>query len=171
VLDFKNYLKEDRFMKKRLISLLIAISLVSSVFGVSSLLSSCATSPETYQGAAVGTGLGAVAGALIDRHNSWRGAVIGGVLGGIFGGTVTEISQRAAREAAYEGRPVAYQSQDGFQRVEAYPLDYNAQTRCHKVRVWVWQDDQLVKDEVREVCESERTTPGYGTEPRPGYGY
>ncbi len=147
---------------KRLMSLLFAVGLVLSFFGGSSLLSSCAgTSPETYQGAAVGTGLGAIAGALIDRHNAWRGAVIGGVLGGVLGGTVTEISQRAARDAAYEGRPVAYQSRDGFQRVEASPVGYDAETRCHKVHERIWQNDQLVKDEVREVCESDRTTPGY----------
>jgi len=156
------YLKEDE-MKKRLISLLIAISLLFSVVGASSLLSSCATtpSPATAQGAGVGAALGSVAGLLIDRHNRWRGAVIGGLIGAAIGGTVTEISQRAAREAAYEGRPVAYQSSDGFQRVEATPVGYDANTKCHKVRERVWQEGKLVKDEVREVCESDRTEPGY----------
>ena len=77
------------------------------------------------------------------------------------GGTVTEVSQRAAREAAAEGRPVAYESNDGFQRVEATPVAYNSSTNCHKVRERIWQDGKLVKDEIKEVCDSEKTEPVY----------
>ena len=98
------------------------------------LVSSCATSQQTYQGAAGGGALGAAAGALIDKDNSWRGAVIGGALGATLGATLTEISTRAAREAAQADRPVIYQSNDGWQRVEASPVEYNARTKCHKVR-------------------------------------
>jgi hypothetical protein len=132
-------------MNKRLVSILMVITLV---LPAPFILSSCAnvnpypTSQRTYEGAAVGGALGSVAGILIDNDNRWRGALIGGLLGAAIGGTVTEISSRAAREAAYEGRPVVYQSQDGFQRVEATP-----------VRERIWQDDKLVKDEIREVCE------------------
>ncbi|GIX47239.1 MAG: lipoprotein [Candidatus Tectimicrobiota bacterium] len=124
------------------------------------LLAGCTTT-QTYQGAAAGGALGAAAGALIDKHNRWRGAVIGGLLGAALGGTVTEISARAAREAAQTGKPVAYESTDGWQRVEATPVAYNAQTKCHKVRERVWQDGKLVKDEVREVCEGEKTERSY----------
>lgn len=124
-------------------------------------LSACAVRKQTPTGVAVGGGLGALAGALIDSDNSWRGAVIGGLIGAALGGTMTEISQAAAEEAAAEGRPVAYQSNDGFQRVEATPVEYNANTKCHKVQERVWQDGRLVKDEIREVCESERTEPQY----------
>ena len=127
---------------------------------LSMLLAACTTT-QTYQGAAAGGALGAAAGAIIDRHNRWRGALIGGLLGAALGGTVTEISARAAREAAQTGKPVAYESTDGWQRVEATPVGYNAQTKCHKVRERVWQDGKLVKDEVREVCESEKTEPRY----------
>jgi len=105
-------------MKKKMISL-VAV-LLAALF-----LWSCATTERTYQGAGAGGALGAAAGALIDRNNRWRGAVIGGVLGAALGGTVTEISSRAAREAAYTGKPVAYQSADGWQRVEAAPVAYN----------------------------------------------
>lgn len=125
------------------------------------LLSSCVTSQRTYEGAAWGGALGAAAGALIDQNNSWRGAMIGGALGAALGGITTEMSARAAREAAMTGRPVAYQSTDGWQRVEAHPVDYNTSTRCHKVRERIWQDGQLVKDEIREVCEGEKTTNTY----------
>lgn len=146
-------------MKKRFVSILMAITLL---LPAPFILSSCAnvnpypTSQRTYEGAAVGGALGSVAGLLIDDDNRWRGAMIGGLLGAAIGGTVTEISSRAAREAAYEGRPVVYQSQDGFQRVEATPVAYDEQTNCHKVRERIWQDDQLVKDEIREVCEPAR---------------
>ncbi len=44
--------------------------------------------------------MGSVAGLLIDDDNRWRGALIGGLLGRALGGGVTEVSQRASREAA-----------------------------------------------------------------------
>ena len=125
------------------------------------LLSSCATSQGTYQGGTAGGVLGAAAGALIDEHNRWRGAVIGGALGAALGATVTEISTRAAREAAQTGRPVTYQSNDGWQKVEATPVAYNARTKCHKVREKIWQDGQLVKDRVKEVCKGDKTEYTY----------
>ena len=124
-------------------------------------LSSCATSQRTYEGAAVGGAFGAAAGAMIDRNNPWRGAVIGGLLGAALGGTLTEISARAAREAAQTGKPVAYQRQNGWERVEAYPVDYNAQTKCHKVRERIWKDGELIKDEITEICEGEKIENRY----------
>ena len=125
------------------------------------LLSSCVTSQRTYQGGTAGGALGAAAGALIDENNRWRGAVIGGALGAALGATVTEISTRAAREAAQTGRPVTYQSNDGWQKVEATPVAYNARTKCHKVRERIWQDGQLVKDRVKEVCKGDKTEYSY----------
>ncbi|MBI4639946.1 MAG: glycine zipper 2TM domain-containing protein [Candidatus Tectomicrobia bacterium] len=118
-------------------------------------LSSCATSQSpsarTYEGATVGGVLGAVAGALVDKKNSWRGAVVGGVLGAALGGTVTEVASRAAREAAQENRRVTYQSTDGFQRIEAEPLQ-STKAGCRQVRERVYQDGQLVRDQMREIC-------------------
>ncbi|MFQ5914039.1 MAG: glycine zipper 2TM domain-containing protein [Nitrospinota bacterium] len=131
------------------------------------LVSSC-TSPRSYEGAGAGGALGAAAGALVDKNNRWRGAVVGGLLGAAFGGTVTEISARAGREAAHTGRPVAYHSADGWQKVEAAPVAYNAQTRCHKVRERTWRGGKLVKDEMKEVCEGEKTEQTYYAPP-PGY--
>jgi len=124
-------------------------------------LSSCATSQRTYEGAAVGGTLGAAAGAMIDRDNPWRGAVIGGLLGAALGGTLTEISARAAREAAQTGKPVAYQRQNGWERVEAYPVEYNAQTKCHKVRERIWKDGELIEDKITEICKGEKTENRY----------
>ena len=140
-------------MKNRVISLFIALSLIFSVFGVSILLSSCATSQRTYQAGAARAGLGVPTGTLIDRENRWRGGVLGAATGGVLVGTTTEISQRAAAEAAQEGHPVIYQSNDGYQRIiEESPISYNVETKCHKVRERIWQERQLVKDEVKEVC-------------------
>src|SRR5574341_525933 len=136
-------------MKNRAIFCLIALSLIFSLFGVSTLLSSCATSQRTYK---TGSGLEGPAGTLIVRENSWRGGVLGAEVGGVLTGTVTEISKKAAVEAIQERRPVIYQSNDGFQRVEETPVSYNTETKCHKVRERIWQEKQLVKDEVKEVC-------------------
>ncbi|MBI3456214.1 MAG: glycine zipper 2TM domain-containing protein [Candidatus Rokubacteria bacterium] len=109
------------------------------------------TTPRTYQGAGAGAAVGAAAGALIDKNNRWRGAVIGGALGAVLGGTLTEISTRAAREAAAENRPVAYQSADGWQRVEAYPQGIGP-NGCRQVKEQVYQNGQLVREQMREVC-------------------
>lgn len=127
------------------------------VLVLSFVLASCATyqppvtSSRTYEGAAAGGVLGATAGALIDKHNRWRGAVIGGALGAVLGGTVTEVASRAAREAAAENRLVAYQSTDGFQRVEAEPVG-SPRSGCRQVQERVYQDGQLVREQIRQIC-------------------
>jgi outer membrane lipoprotein SlyB len=102
------------------------------------------------QGAAVGGAVGAAAGALIDKENRWRGAVIGGALGAVLGGTITEIAQRASREAAMANRPVEYRSEDGRQRVYAEPVA--SRGNCRIVKTNYYQDGKLVKTEEREVC-------------------
>jgi hypothetical protein len=121
-----------------------------------SLLAACATqpvvtTPRTYQGAGVGAAVGAGAGALVDKDNRWRGAALGAALGGILGGSLTEISSRAAREAVAANQPVAYQSTDRWQRVEAVPRTQDAGS-CRQVHERVYQDNQLVRGQIREVC-------------------
>ncbi|QWK19000.1 MAG: glycine zipper 2TM domain-containing protein [Hydrogenobacter thermophilus] len=125
----------------------VALFMVSVMF-----LAGCGqvTSERTYQGAGVGAAGGAIAGALIDKENRWRGAVIGGVLGAIIGGTITEISARAAREAAINNRPVEYRSEDGRERVYAEPIA--SRGRCKIVKTNYYQDGKLVKVEEKEVC-------------------
>lgn len=139
----------------------IALCLVFSLFTLTVLAPGCATSQRTYEGAGIGGAVGAVAGALLDKHNRWRGAMIGGALGAVVGGATSEIATRAAREAAASGKPVAYQSQDGWQRVEAYPLAYNQETKCHKVQEKIYQEGRLVKDEVKEICEGTKVEKTY----------
>ncbi len=122
-----------------------------------SLLAGCATqqpivtTPRTYQGAGAGAAVGAGAGALIDKDNRWRGAALGAALGGVLGGSLTEISSRAARESVAANQPFTYQSTDGWQRVEAIPRTASA-SGCRQVRERVYQDDRLVREQIREVC-------------------
>jgi hypothetical protein len=113
------------------------------------LLSAC-SNEKAYQGAGSS---GTVAGVLIDSQNSWRGMIVGGSLGAALVGGVSEISTRASREAAREGKPVAYQRDDGFQRVEAHPLEKGSRPNCRLVRELIYQDGKLVRDEIREVCQ------------------
>lgn len=142
-------------MKNKLIGLMTVIL-------SSQLLVSCAVhQPRAYQGAMAGGGIGAVAGALIDRRNRWRGAMLGGALGSAFGGITTGISSRAREEAVYSNQRIAYQSKDGWERVQATPIDYNEQTQCHKVSEKRWQGGRLVDDSIHEVCEADKTEYRY----------
>lgn len=84
-------------MRKILAALLIAGS-----------LSAC-TTVGGYNGAAVGGAAGALGGAVIDRHNPWRGGVIGGLIGGAVGAAIGENADRDAYERGrYDGRYEEY---------------------------------------------------------------
>lgn len=127
------------------------------------VISSCST--YHYQGGAAGGVLGGIAGALLDRKNPWRGGVIGAGLGAVAGATISEISVQGSREAAATGRPVEYRTEDGRGVYRAEPAtDYyrpDEQTKCRKVRERTWEGDRLIKDQVKEVCESEKTERRY----------
>jgi len=137
---------------KKIIVLLLSLSLVMVLYGCSKYHA---------QGAGAGAALGGIAGALLDSKNPWRGGVIGAAVGGVAGATLTDISMRASQEAAQENRPVEYRTTDGTGVYRADPVSYKAQTNCHKVRERVWENDVLVKDQIREVCESDKTEPTY----------
>ena len=119
------------------------IALVSSAW----LLFSCG-SQQAYQRGAGGGSLGD----LIDKDNTWRGGAIGAGLSKPLKGRISGIAARASGEAARDGRPTAYSSLDGFQRVEAYPLEKGAKQNCRQVREQIYQDEKLVLDETKEVC-------------------
>lgn len=138
---------------KKVISLIAVLALFT-------LMMSCQT-PQQSKGAAVGAGVGGVAGALLDSKNSWRGAVIGAALGSIFGATIADISTKASHESVQTGRPVEYRTTDGRGVYRADPVDYNARTNCHKVQERVWEDGKIVKDEIKEICEGEKTEQRY----------
>jgi outer membrane lipoprotein SlyB len=132
---------------KQTISYLIIISLLF-------LMSGC--TQYHAQGAGVGGAIGGIAGALLDSKNPWRGGVIGAGLGAIAGATITDISMKASREAATTGQPVEYRTTDGRGVYRADPIEYDAHTKCNKIKERVWEDGKLVKDQIKEVCEGEK---------------
>ncbi|MBI5674304.1 MAG: glycine zipper 2TM domain-containing protein [Nitrospirae bacterium] len=113
------------------------------------------------QGAGWGGLFGGAAGAMLDRGNSWRGFVIGATLGALAGATLTDVSMRASQEAATEGKPVEYRTTDGRGVYRADPIEYDVRTKCHKIQERVWEDGKLIKDEIKEVCEGNKTEPRY----------
>lgn len=119
-------------------------------------LAGCAMQPVSpskgaYQGGTVGAGVGAAAGALLDKKNAWRGGVIGAGLGAVLGGAMGEISNRAAQQAAAQQRPVVYTNGTGTQRVEVDPN--RSRGNCHIVTERHYDNGQLIKEVEREVCE------------------
>ncbi len=137
---------------KKAISLLIVFSLLA-------LTISC--TQYHAQGAGAGGAIGAIAGALLDRKNPWRGGAKGALLGGVLGATLTDISMRASSEAVAYGRPVEYWTANGRDVYRAEPVGYNAVTKCHKVHERQWENGQLVNDRIREVCRGNKFERGY----------
>ena len=121
----------------------------------------CMTSNQT--GAAGGAVIGGAAGAIIDKDNPWRGAVIGAAVGAAIGVGISELSKKAAREAMEQGKPVAYTK--GDTTVLAEPVgDYykpSERTTCRKVRKRIWKNGKLIEDRIEEVCEGEKTESRY----------
>ncbi len=132
---------------KKIISLMMVLGVLLLTFGCTQYHA---------QGAGAGGAVGGVAGALLDSKNPWRGGVIGAALGAILGATITDISMRASNESVASGRPVQYRTTDGRGVYRADPVDYNPQTKCHKIQERVWEDGRLVKNQIREICEGER---------------
>jgi outer membrane lipoprotein SlyB len=137
---------------------IVASILAVSVFGMT--LGGCAT-PHQAQGTGVGAAIGGIAGALIDRKNPWRGALIGGGLGAVAGASFTEVSSQGTQQAAKTWKTVEYRTDDGRDVYRAEPVAMDARTKCKKVRERVWQDGQLVKDDVKEICTGEKVERGY----------
>src|SRR3972149_5681922 len=106
-------------MGRRTMKVKIIISFLSVVV-LMVILTACATTPRTYEGAGAGAVLGGVAGALLDRHNPWRGGIIGAAIGAVAGATFVELSARASREAALSQKPVEYRTENrrGLYRAE-----------------------------------------------------
>jgi len=129
----------------------MAMSMVALFLG--SLLTACATSERTYQGAAAGGTIGAITGILLDKDNRWRGGAIGAAIGAALGGTVTEIAARASREAASQNQQVTYSTEDGGQQVVSTPVGTSPRPGCKRVREQVYQDGVLVRDQMVDICK------------------
>lgn len=135
---------------------------ILSVIAVILLLGATLSCTQYHaQGAGAGGAIGGVSGAILDDENPWRGGVIGAALGAILGATLTDISMQGAQQAVNAGRPVQYRTNDGRGVYRAEPVDYNAETKCHKVHERAWEDGRLVKDTVREVCEGQKREDRY----------
>ena len=137
---------------KKIVSLILVLALLSLTV---------ACTQYHAQGAGAGGVVGGIAGALLDRKNPWRGGVVGAALGALAGATLTDVSMRASQEAATTGKPVQYVTEDGRGVYRAEPVGYNAQTKCHKVHEIVTENGKVVKDQIKEVCEGEKTEPRY----------
>lgn len=72
------------------IGAVIIMALLMGMFG-------CASSQQSYESAAFLGAVGAGAGALLDKNNRWRGAVLGGAAGAATGYGLSEIQQRNER--------------------------------------------------------------------------
>lgn len=113
------------------------------------------------QGVGAGGAIGGIAGALLDKKNPWRGGVIGAVLGGLAGATITDISMRAAQEAAASGKLVRYENEQTGEWVEAVPVARNARTNCTKVQVRQWEEGKLISDGMKEECVGKKISREY----------
>jgi hypothetical protein len=138
-------------MPNRKMALWVTAAMMALVLSLAGCATTQGPSRQAYQGGAVGAGVGAAAGALIDKNNRWRGGVIGAGLGAILGGALGQISNRAAQEAAYQQRPVVYTNAPGTQRVEAAPVGRKG--NCRIVKEKYYEHGQLVKETEREVCD------------------
>jgi len=132
---------------KKIISLILGIVLTGLTFGCTEYHA---------QGISTGAAVGGIAGALLDHRNPWRGGVIGGALGAVAGATVADISMKASQEAARNRRPVEYRTEDGRGVYRADPLSYDKRTKCRKVREMVWENEVLIKNQTKEICEGEK---------------
>ena len=135
--------------------LLTALALVTSCAGVY---------PDRYntqRGAAIGAGVGALAGQAIGHNTEGTliGAGVGTLLGAIFGNAIDQ-QQLAVREAALtDKRIVYYDNQD--HAIEAIPGPVDQHTKCRKVTKREWDKGNLVSERVEEVCEGEKFSSDY----------
>ncbi len=133
--------KQLKITTKMIITYILSASILQ-------LLTACAQPTQSnYEGAAVGSVVGATAGALLDKGNPWRGAAIGAALGAVAGGSMAEVSKKAAYEARSANRPVVYERQtsNGWQRVEATPRHKDNQ-RC--ILVKTFENGRVVDEEL-----------------------
>jgi hypothetical protein len=125
------------------------LALILSLF-----LVSCAHPPDRYNtqaGAAIGAGAGALLGQAIGHNtkSTLIGLTAGTILGALVGNAVDQDYQ-AARDAAQHGKPVIYYDRTG-RAVEAIPLNGSAGD-CRVVRKRFWENGDLVRETVEEVC-------------------
>ena len=137
---------------------------------VSLLIVSCAHYPRdrynTQVGAAVGAGTGALIGQAIggNAKSTLIGLAAGTILGALVGNAVDQDYQ-AARDAAQYGKPVILYDRNG-RAVEAVPEE-TRDPNCQKVTKRIWENGELVKETVEEVCAPPPPVARYYAAPPP----
>jgi uncharacterized protein YcfJ len=151
--------KEETEMKEIKRAKLAVVILIAITF-----LVSCMGNPNRYntqRGAAIGAGVGALAGQMIGRNtkSTLIGAGVGTLLGAIVGNAVDQERQAAVEAAAMDKRIVYYDNRD--RAIEAIPGPEDQHTKCRKVTMREWDRGNLVSEKVEEVCEGEKVTKYY----------
>ena len=134
------------------------IRLVTTAGTLSLLISGCATQRQAT-GSTIGGTYGAIAGAVLDSRNPWRGGVIGAALGALAGATIAEVSEQGARQAASSGRPVEYRTEDRRGHYYAMPQGYDEAHKCRRVRENVYVEGRLVKRRTVLYCDKPAPPP------------
>ena len=144
--------------------------IVIFTLAVSLLFLSCAHYPpdryNTQVGAAVGAGAGALIGQAIggNAQSTLIGLAAGTILGALVGNAVDQDYQ-AARDAAQYGKPVILYDRNG-RAVEAVP-EGTSNLNCQKVTKRIWENGNMVKETVEEVCTSPAPVARYYAAPPP----
>jgi hypothetical protein len=160
--DKNEMIPERGKMKKyQIVTLILILSL---------LFVSCATYPpgryNTQAGAVVGAGTGALIGQAIggSAESTLIGLAAGTIIGALVGNAVDQDYQ-AAQDAARYDKPVIYYDRDGH-AVEAVP-EGTTDPNCRKVTKRIWENGELVRETVEEVCDSAPPGPRYYAAPSP----
>lgn len=134
---------------------------LAPLLGLALLLGGCAgargPSLAGYQSATAGAAVGAVAGALLDGDNRWKGGVIGGALGAVLGSALSEINSGAQQN--YAPAPAAYGSYSPAPApAPAYYAGYSpapapARYRCRTVVENHYRHGRLYSQTRRRVCD------------------
>lgn len=136
------------------------------LIGAGFLATSCATIPadryNTQKGAAIGAGIGALAGQAIGRNTGGTllGAGIGTLAGSIIG-NARDQEYAAAREAAHAERQVAQVDERILAPESASAMATRQNTDCRKVTKRVWNKGTMVSESVEEICEGEQHSRNY----------
>lgn len=145
---------------------------VAIAVAMSLLLVSCYYPYDRYNtqaGALVGAGAGALIGQAIggNAESTLIGLAAGTILGALVGNAVDQDYQ-AARDAAQYNKPVIYYDRDG-RAVEAVP-EGSSDPNCRKITKRIWENGQLVKETVEEIC-GPPVARYYAPPPPPAYPY
>ena len=146
-------------MKKTFVIVLCVIFFVSMFAG-------CASDPTRYntqRGAGIGGLIGGVIGAMSSQSHTWQGLLIGATIGTLVGaiaGNSVDQQEQAKRDALNNNsRVVYYDNHNGA--VEVVPEPINQRTDCRKVTTNIYENGQLVKSKIEEVCTGHKTTQSY----------